>query len=310
MDFKNFLKQSANNIKAFFADNIINKLLLINVGVFLLCGILGLFGFDARDILGVQAHPWALLWRLWGPVTYMFTHVELFHILGNMLWLYFMGRMFMMYYNKKQTLGLYLLGGLGGAVLYLLFFVMLSLLEGSWLWGSCIGASASVTAIVIALCVSKPDMEVRIFGIFPLSLKWLGIIYVAFDVLQIFGSNGGGHMAHLGGALVGLFFAMQIRNGKDITKGINSVIDKIVSLWPSNDGNNDRRSNMRVSYRNTGNSSNTSTSSARNMTDSDYNKQKADNQRRTDEILDKISKSGYGSLSKEEKEFLFKMSGK
>ena len=146
----------------------------------------------------------------------------------------------------------------------------------------------------------RPNMEIRIFGIIPMTLKWLGIIYIGFDLLQITGSNAGGHIAHLGGAIFGALFAWQYTQGKDLTKWLNNLIDKIVTILPTQSASGGKKQKMRVVYND----------SARDMSDSDFNRMKAENQKRMDEILDKISQSGYQSLTKEEKEFLFKMGRK
>ncbi len=297
------------DIKTFFKSSMVNRLLVINVAVYLLISIAGIFTFlfgyiglaesVGNNILALPAAPGKLLWRFWTPITYMFTHFGFWHLLGNMLWLYFMGQIFLMVFNNKQLVGTYILGGLSGALLFILsyniFPVFSNVVEGA----SCVGASAAVTAIVIAICVMRPNMEIRIFGIIPMTLKWLGILYVVFDVLQITGDNSGGHIAHLGGAIFGALFAWQYSNGKDLTKGFNNLMDKIVTLLPSANQSGKKRK-MRVVY----NDTNHSTSN------SDFNRTSAENQRRMDEILDKISQSGYQSLTKEEKEFLFKMGRK
>ncbi len=293
----------------------LNKLLMINVGIYLLL-LLGYLISKTKDLdifydpvmsnyLGTQPTFGRLLWRIWTPITYMFVHTEFTHLFWNMIWLFFMGMMFYTHFNNKQALGLYLLGGLGGAAIYVITYSILSWLGHAHILVPCIGASASVTAIVIAICVYQPDTEVLVFGIIPLKMKWLGLIYIAYDVLQMStGSNAGGHLAHLGGAVAGALFGWKMRQGKDITRWINNIIDKIVTLWPfgKKKGGN---ATMHISYRNT--------SKAQNATpanDGDYNKDKADRQKKTDEILDKISKSGYNSLTKEEKDFLFSVSKK
>lgn len=296
----------------------LNKLLGINIAVYLLISIAGiftfLFGLDTiavpgktslveyvgNEYLALPASLHRLLWRVWTPITYMFVHFGFWHILANMLWLYFMGQIFLMVFNNKQLVGTYILGGLSGALLFILsyniFPVFSNVVEGA----SCVGASAAVTAIVIAICVMRPNMEIRIFGIIPMSLKWLGILYVVFDLFQITGSNSGGHIAHLGGAIFGALFAWQYNQGKDLTKWLNNLIDKIVTLMPSKSQSGGRKQKMRVVYN----------ENTREMSDSDFNRMKAENQKRMDEILDKISQSGYQSLTKEEKEFLFKMGRK
>ena len=296
----------------------LNKLLGINIAVYLLICIAGiftfLFGIDiiteqtrisaaeyiCNDYLAVPAALDRLLWRFWTPITYMFVHFDFWHIVGNMLWLYFMGQMFLMVFDNKQLVGTYILGGLSGALLYVLSYNLFPVFQSATQLSSCVGASAAVTAIVIAICVMRPNMEIRIFGIIPMTLKWLGIIYIGFDLMQISGSNSGGHIAHLGGAVFGALFAWQYLRGKDLTKWFNNLIDKIVTILPSPSKTNGQKRNMRVVYN----------ENVREMSDSDFNRMKAENQKRMDEILDKISQSGYQSLTKEEKEFLFKMGRK
>ena len=297
------------DIKTFFKSSMVNRLLVINVAVYLLISIAGIFTFlfgyiglaesVGNNILALPAAPGKLLWRFWTPITYMFTHFGFWHLLGNMLWLYFMGQMFLMVFDNKQLFGTYILGGLSGALLYILCYNVFPVFSQAVTVSTCVGASAAVTAIVIAICVMRPNMEIRIFGIIPMTLKWLGILYVVFDVLQITGDNSGGHIAHLGGAIFGALFAWQYSNGKDLTKGFNNLMDKIVTLLPSANQSGKKRK-MRVVYNDTKHSA----------SNSDFNRTSAENQRRMDEILDKISQSGYQSLTKEEKEFLFKMGRK
>jgi len=298
------------DIRSFFKASMLNKLLGINIAVYLLISIAGIFTFlfGAPDLaefygneyLALPASLHNLLWKIWTPITYMFVHFDFWHILANMLWLYFMGQIFLMVFNNKQLLATYILGGLSGALLFVLSYNVFPVFSTAVQGATCVGASAAVTAIVIAICVMRPNMEIRIFGIIPLTLKWLGILYVVFDLFQITGSNSGGHIAHLGGAIFGAIFAWQYINGKDITKGFNNLIDKIVTLMPSSSQSGGRKQKMRVVYN----------ENTREMSDSDFNRMKAENQKRMDEILDKISQSGYQSLTKEEKEFLFKMGRK
>ena len=298
------------DIRSFFKASMLNKLLGINIAVYLLISIAGIFTFlfGAPDLaefygnmyLALPASLHNLLWKIWTPITYMFVHFDFWHILANMLWLYFMGQIFLMVFNNKQLLATYILGGLSGALLFVLSYNVFPVFSTAVQGATCVGASAAVTAIVIAICVMRPNMEIRIFGIIPLTLKWLGILYVVFDLFQITGSNSGGHIAHLGGAIFGAIFAWQYINGKDLTKWLNNLIDKIVTLMPSTSQSGGRKQKMRVVYN----------ENTREMSDSDFNRMKAENQKRMDEILDKISQSGYQSLTKEEKEFLFKMGRK
>ena len=305
------------DIKSFFKASMLNKLLGINIAVYLLISIAGiftfLFGMDViteqarisyaeyvcNDYLAVPAALDRLVWRFWTPIVYMFVHFDFWHIVGNMLWLYFMGQMFLMVFDNKQLVGTYILGGLSGALLYVLSYNLFPTFRLALPLATCVGASAAVTAIVIAICVMRPNMEIRIFGIIPMTLKWLGIIYIGFDLLQITGSNAGGHIAHLGGAIFGALFAWQYLKGKDLTKWFNNLIDWFVTILPSSSKSSGKKK-MRVVYN----------ENVHDMSDSDFNRMKAENQKRMDEILDKISQSGYQSLTKDEKEFLFKMGRK
>lgn len=299
-----------NPIKEFVSRNMLNKLLAINIIVYLLINIVEVlfFLFAQQGVvenfvyqwLGVPAYLVDLVVKPWTLISYMFVHEGFWHLLGNMLWLFFMGKLFLDFFNGKQMFALYVIGGFFGAFLYILSYNIFPIFSQSVKMATCIGASAAVTAIVIALCVCKPDIKVFLFGILPISLKWLGIVYVVYDVLSITGSNSGGHISHLGGALAGLYFAININKGKDITRGFNKIFDKIVTVFQQIFGHK----NMKVSYRRSDDAKKNNEHYV-STADADY-KNSADNQAEIDRILDKISKSGYDSLTKQEKEFLFR----
>ena len=300
-------------LKDLFQASMLNKLLIINIFIYLLISIADVLCYlivppntDYISALTVKyfavpAYGWNLLTRFWTPFTYMFLHVNFWHIFGNMLWLFFMGRMFTQLLTNKHLFGVYVLGGFSGALLYILSYNIFPVFSQVLPMSLCFGASASVTAIVISVAVLRPDERVYFFGIFPIALKWLALFYVVYDLMQLSGDNAGGHFAHLGGAVFGAIFGWQMRQGKDLTKGFNKIIDSIVSLFSFSG-----KRGMRVVYRN----SNAKTSDTSRMSDAQYNQYKAKEQQRMDEILDKISKSGYTSLTSEEKEFLYKMSKK
>jgi hypothetical protein len=234
-----------------------------------------------------------LLHRPWGVVTYMFLHFEFFHILFNLLWLYWFGRIFMKYLTEKQLLSTYILGGISGAVLFVLAYNLFPGLKFESELAQALGASASVTAIVIAISFYAPDYSVYIPFLGPVKIKYLALVFILTDILQIASANAGGHIAHLGGAIYGFLFATQMKKGKDSGKFFDKIMDFLAVLFKP-------RSKMKVTYR----------KDARKMNDLEYNKFKAYNQQEIDRILDKIAKSGYDSLSKSEKETLFKMSNK
>jgi membrane associated rhomboid family serine protease len=280
----------------FKIGDILTRLIYINIGVFLFLIlsniILKLIGtnFSFSSWLALNTSIPILIVTPWTIITHMFVHEGVFHILGNMMMLYFLGKLFLMYFNPKQLLALYFLGGLIGAG-FLLLIVNISPIFNDNM--SAVGASAAVMAISIAVCTYRPNQEVFLFGMFKVALKWLGLALILIDLLTFFNGNTGGHIAHLGGAFTGYWFATAYKQGKDITKFINKFLDFFVGLF-------DKKSKLTVEYRN----------NARNLSDEDYNYYRTVTQEKIDAILDKISSSGYESLSKEEKDMLFKYSKK
>ena len=208
------------------------RLIYINVGIFLVLRLMALVAFFAGFNIDT-AMAWlempsgiiSFLHRPWTLITYAFTHYEILHILFNMLWLYWLGRIFLEYFTPKQLTGLYLLGAIGGGALYLAAFNLLPHPVGPEM--HLLGASASVMAIVVAVSVYAPDYKIGLLFIGEISLKWVAIITVVLNLISIDGGNIGGHVAHLGGILVGAAFAWQIKRGHDLTAGINFVLDRI-----------------------------------------------------------------------------------
>jgi membrane associated rhomboid family serine protease len=239
------------------------------------------------DISKLILKPWTLF-------TYMFLHFNFLHILFNLIWLFLFGRIFLRYLNEKQMLSTYILGGLSGAFLFIFFYNVFPGLIPYVEQSEMLGASAGVMAIAMGICFYVPNFTVYVPLIGPVKLKYIAVFFIITDILQIASYNAGGHIAHLGGVIYGYFFVQQYRKGKDLGKGLNSLLNSITSLFTI------RKKRMKVSYKR----------SARNMTDMEYNRSKAQIQEEVDRILDKIAKSGYDSLTKSEKETLFKMSNK
>ena len=285
--------------------NMVIKLIYVNVAVFVVLLVLGLLG---GLLLPMRGHPgleasmgeWSkwlelysnfskLIFKPWTLITHMFTHVGVFHLLFNMLMLYFSGQMFVRFFGEKKLLAMYILGGLSGAIVLILASTFLPYFANTE--GTALGASAAVMAIFMAVCVYAPTMKANIFGIFPIELRYLGLIIFAIDLLQFYDGNTGGHIAHIVGAGFGFFMGRQYLQGKDITSGFARFLNKISSLFKR------RNSDLYVSH-----------SKVRKMKDEDFNFTKKRIQERVDEILDKIGRSGYDSLTKEEKDFLNKSS--
>jgi hypothetical protein len=207
-----------------------------------------------------------------------------------MLVLYWFGRIFLQYLTAKQLLSNYILGGLAGAAMYILFINGFPGLR-EYLGISMLGASASIMAIVIAIAVYVPNYTLYMLFIGPVKLKYIALVFVVIDILMIASDNAGGNIAHLGGAIYGYIYIISFRKGKDIGHWLNVVLDAAASLFKP-------RPKLNVSYRKT----------TRHPKDEEYNRKKIEEQREIDRILDKIAKAGYESLTKQEKETLFKMS--
>lgn len=231
-----------------------------------------------------------LITKPWTLITYMFVHNSIGHILGNMLMLFFLGNLFVQYLGERKLWTLYITGGLAGGLLYVIFYNVFPVFNN--VSAQNIGASAAVMAIVIAISAYKPNLEIRPFGLFSLPLKYLAAFLFIIDLISISNSNSGGHIAHIGGALLGYFFTKQWLKGKDITAWVASTTSFIIAVFKPS-----RKSNMKVKHR-------------KSEDKYEFNGRKNEDQVKVDAILDKISRSGYDSLSKKEKEILFKASKK
>ncbi|MFL1011899.1 rhomboid family intramembrane serine protease [Flavisericum labens] len=267
--------------------NVLEKIIVINIVVF---------------VLGLLLKPYMIWFKLpsdfgdfilkpWSIITYAFLHFDLWHLLFNMLWLYFLGRMFLNLFSPKMALNVYFLGAICGGFIFMLGYTILPSFFGGY--SNLVGASAAVRALLIFLCAYMPNQEIRFFT-FNLKLWYVGAAIVVIDVLGLFGANSGGNLAHLGGAILGYFYAKQLFKGNDIGKGFERVMDTVAGWFkPSKKGP------LKTVHKNKGKMG--------GYTKTDF--KEFNNQKKIDVILDKISKSGYDSLTAEEKEFLFR-SGK
>lgn len=292
--FKRFYNQSS----------MLMRLILVNVVVFVLIRLLAvgswMFGSSTFAITQWVAMPsdlWLLLRRPWTLVTYMFAHADMLHILFNMLWLYWIGSIFMEFFSAKHLTGLYLLGGWGGATLYLLATNLLPNMAG----GVLIGSSAAVIAIVVATAVYVPDYKIGLLFLGEVAIKWVAIVTVAIALLSLDGGNVGGNIAHIGGALVGAWFALSIKQGRDITRPINSFIDSLVGLF---NGRKFKLPEVKKPSFPSGKKSQAESGPQRPAN------RPADtvSEEELDRILDKIKAAGYDALTDEERDKLFKVS--
>lgn len=278
----------------------LTKLIYLNIGLFIIITIIGIIGFlvvnpkvsnQTIRFLSVPSSLHTLLVRPWTIITYMFTHKEFFHILFNMLWLYWFGRIFLEYLDQKKLVAVYLLGGICGAITYVLSYNIFPAFSG--IAGNSIpllGASASVMAIVVSIAVYVPDYTVYLFLIGRIKIKYIALgIFILTSILD-FSVNSGGKLAHIGGAIFGYIYTQSYRQGHDLGKGVNKIIDYFVTLLKPG-------KKLKITHRKTAD-------------DYEYNRNKTEHQTQINKILDKISKGGYDSLTKAEKELLFKESQK
>jgi len=275
----------------------LTRLIYINIGVFVLITIIAGIGFllndqavaiKALDIFSVPASLSALLARPWTLITYMFTHKDIWHILFNMLWLYSFGRIFLEYLDQRKLVAVYLLGGICGAIVYIISFNVFPAFSGVVTDSVAIGASASVMAVVIAISTYVPDYTVQLFIFGRIKIKYLALAIFVLTSIMDFSVNSGGKLAHIGGALFGYLYILNLRRGHDIGKGFNKIIDFFATLFKP-------RKKLKVTHKKVAN-------------EYEYNMTKVEHQKKINQILDKISKGGYDSLTKEEKETLFKES--
>ena len=291
--------------KRFVTGSVLEKFIFINVGVFiiirLLHVIMSLFVKEPSflEYIEIPSSIAMLTYRPWTVITYMFVHFDFLHILFNMLWLYWFGKIFLTFFTERQLGGLYILGGIAGAALFLLTYNTIPLLVKNSEHSLLAGASASVMAIVFAVSFYQKDYRINLLFIGSIKLIYLAIAVFLLDLFAITSNNAGGHIAHIGGSLFGILFAFQYHRGKDITGFINRIIDKFVNLTRKRPKFETFRTEKK------GSDNNAKYNRYTTETDDEYLRRKNEERRAIDEILDKLKRSGYESLSSNEKKKLF-----
>ena len=208
------------------------KLIAINVAVFLIAGLLQvLFLVDISNWFQLPKEFNDFILQPWGLVTYSFFHGGIWHLLFNMVFLYFAGKMVLNLFNKDTFLAIYFLGVILGGAVFLLSYNLLPGLVDSKTPGL-IGASAGVMSVLIFICAYMPNQDVRLFGLFNVKLWYVGAFFVLMDLLQITnGQNVGGRLAHLGGALLGYVYARQLLKGNNIGSGFTKWVNSLGDLF-------------------------------------------------------------------------------
>ncbi|MFT5861065.1 MAG: membrane associated rhomboid family serine protease [Flavobacteriaceae bacterium] len=295
---RTFLEEIKHQYKT---GGVITQLIAINLVVFLLASIAMVFwrlslGEDVLIVQGYLGQVLALqtdfgqfIRHPWGLFTNMFSHFSFLHILFNMIFLYMAGRIFLQFFSQKRLLYTYIVGGLFGG-LFELFSKLIPTLDPN----PVLGASGSVMAIIVAVAFHKPGYKINLFGTIPVPMFLIAGLYFLSDFVKIGQDDGVAHFAHLGGAVLGMISVLQLSSSSNIITRSIQVGESFLALFKSK-----RKPIMKKASGN-----------ARMKTDEQYNEESIDRQERVDRILDKISKSGYESLTRKEKDFLFKQSGK
>jgi membrane associated rhomboid family serine protease len=269
---------------------IANKMIYWNVGIFLLSipffyqfkqGV-----FDYPSWLAVSSEPLAIVYKPWTLLTYAFFHDGFLHLFFNMMVLNFASRLFLTFFTQKQYLGLYLLGAVFAGIVYVLSFYLFG---QSWIM---VGASAAIMALLVATTTYQPLMEIRLLLIGNVKLWHITGVILLLDLLQIQLGNTGGHIAHLSGAFFGYIYIKLLQNGTDLSRSVSAIIDFFANLFSPRKSTPFKKVHV----------------NPKKPTIKKESKivAKDKTQQQIDEILDKISQSGYDSLTSEEKEFLFK----
>jgi membrane associated rhomboid family serine protease len=277
----------------FSYGNAIIRIIIINVLVFLAFALAHLVEFLFQLNFSQQLTSWfslpasfsKLFYQPWSIISYMFLHSGPFHLLFNMLWLYWIGQLLQQYLGNSKTYQAYFLGGIFGGLVYMTAYNVFPVFSNQVEVGLAMGASAGVLSVVVAAAALLPNYSIHLFLLGSIRLKYIALITVLIDLISIPQGNAGGHLAHLGGALFGLIFIKLIYSKSNASNVLDSIFEFI--------GNGFRRqSKLKIHHK--GNSK-PSTSDSGKPSQADV-----------DAILDKIIKGGYESLSKKEKEILFK----
>lgn len=285
---------------------ILKQLIYINVGVFvavhLISVILLLFNINSGAWLSyieVPSNLALLPYRIWTIFTYMFVHYDLWHILFNLLWLYWFGEIFIQYFSQKHLTALYIMGGLAGAAMYLLSYNIFPYFADKQ--GMMCGASAAIMAIVFATTLRAPNYKINMMFIGSISLQYIAGFTILIDLLSMASPNAGGHFAHIGGALMGIAFGWMWNRGKDILQPIIRMVDLAVSFF--------QRPHIRIKKnsipRTPHNNPQKEAPRRKPESDEEYHIRKKNEADEIDRILDKIKKSGYSALTHEERQKLF-----
>ncbi|WP_299819341.1 rhomboid family intramembrane serine protease [uncultured Pontibacter sp.] len=295
-DIKHSFKQPNNTLKQLILINVcVFVVLIVTRTILVLTGGAGVYSLLMRFI-ALNSDLFTFITRPWTLITYFFTHEGFLHIIFNMLNLYWFGQLIREYLGERKLLSLYILGGIAGGVLYMLSYNFIPYFADRAAFSFMIGASASVLAIVVAAATLLPNYTFNLILIGPIRIKYIAAFLVLLSISGAVGDNAGGNIAHLGGAFIGWLFVRQLQRGNDMGRPVLAIIDFFGNLFKS-------KPKLKVTHRTANPFSN-----GRSTTTTQPGGKPS--QKEIDLILDKISSSGYESLSKEEKQKLFQASQK
>ncbi|MEX2595419.1 MAG: rhomboid family intramembrane serine protease [Salibacteraceae bacterium] len=299
-----------DDLKNLFKGNhFVGQMIVINASIFIVVNLIAhlVLGGNERAILEWLALPASItefIWVPWSIISYMFLHGGLWHVVFNMYMLYWFGRIFGDFMGDKRLTGLYFLGGISGGLLYMLAYNLFYLAGEPTNSMILVGSSAAVMAITVAAGMRFPDYIVNLLFFGAVKLKYVALVIFLLSTVIDFSSNMGGKLAHLGGAAMGYFYIRGLEKGNDYALSFYNLYERFINLFQKspklkvvpNDFAKQKKEKRSSFFGGTTESKSKSASDLK------------ETQAKTDAILDKISKSGYENLSKEEKEFLFKLS--
>ncbi|WP_282044048.1 rhomboid family protein [Winogradskyella flava] len=276
--------------------DVFGKIITINIIVFI-CDVLvsGLLKLNVVKYFVLPANFGDYIWQPWSLLTYGFLHADIWHLLFNMLFLFYLSRTASNLFRTKMVLNIYFLGIIFGGLAYLAVSNLMPTNFFGTKNGIMVGASAGVSALLMFIAIYMPQSQIRLFNTFNVKWMHIAIFFVVMDVFRLMlGINQGGYIAHIGGYLLGYYYAAQLAKGKDIGLGFERIMDSVAGWFKP-------KSNLKTVHRSKSKTVNKQTHSKKDSS-------KSEKQKQIDTILDKISKSGYDSLTSKEKEFLFKAS--
>lgn len=284
------------------------RLIFINAIVFFFIQILQVFGrliggdFELMSssllstVFTLDTDLKSFIVQPWGLFTSIFAHFTIWHFLMNMLFLYFSGKMFETLFDQKRLWYTYILGGIAGGLLEIIAHLIFPALQDKSI--VIVGASGSVMAIFSALAFHRPNLQVNLFGVFPIRLIFLAGFFILSDLFSLGLNDGTAHFAHIGGVIIGMISVQNLYSSSNLITRIQKIGDKLVNFFK-----NIFKPSTKLKVKKGG-----ATRTTQFKTDEEYNLEAKNRQAKIDVILDKISKSGYESLTKAEKEFLFNQS--